>query len=85
MEDVVGLYGKTYHFWQVDKGDKLPLGGPQLMMSLTEESQVSAGFKEMLDDRDKKYKVDRNQKAEKRQCIQEPTIHGGKLNKKHQN
>jgi len=28
MEDVVGLYGKTYHFWQVDRGDKLLLGDP---------------------------------------------------------
>ncbi len=26
MEEVISLYGKTYHFWQVDKGDKLPLG-----------------------------------------------------------
>ena len=26
MNEVVGLYGKTWHFWQVDKGDKLPLG-----------------------------------------------------------
>ncbi|MCJ1453931.1 hypothetical protein MMC28_004280 [Mycoblastus sanguinarius] len=37
MEDVVGLYGKTYHFWQVDRGDKLPLGGPELMMSFTKD------------------------------------------------
>lgn len=26
MDEVVGLYGKTWHFWQVDKGDELPLG-----------------------------------------------------------
>ncbi len=26
MEEVVGLYGKTWHFWQVDRGDELPLG-----------------------------------------------------------
>lgn len=26
MNEVVGLYGKTWHFWQIDKGDKLPLG-----------------------------------------------------------
>lgn len=26
MHEVVGLYGKTWHFWQVDKGDELPLG-----------------------------------------------------------
>ena len=32
MEEVIGIYGKTFHFWQVDRGDKLPLGMPQLMM-----------------------------------------------------
>ena len=26
MKEVVGLYGKTWHFWQVDRGDELPLG-----------------------------------------------------------
>lgn len=40
MEEVVGLYGKTFHFWQVDRGDIVPLGMPQLMLSLTDDSQV---------------------------------------------
>jgi hypothetical protein len=40
MKEVVRLYGKTYHFWQVDKGDTLPLGQPQLMMSFTKYEQV---------------------------------------------
>ncbi|KAL6715496.1 hypothetical protein ACLMJK_006457 [Lecanora helva] len=26
MNEVIGLYGKTWHFWQVDKNDELPLG-----------------------------------------------------------
>lgn len=26
MHEVIGLYGKTWYFWQVDKGDELPLG-----------------------------------------------------------
>lgn len=26
MKEVVGLYGKTWHFWQPDRGDELPLG-----------------------------------------------------------
>lgn len=26
MQEVMGLYGKTWHFWQVDRGDQLPLG-----------------------------------------------------------
>jgi len=41
MKEVIGLYGKTYHFWQVDKGDTLPLGKPELMMSFTKDEQVS--------------------------------------------
>jgi Protein of unknown function (DUF1264) len=40
MKEVVGLYGKTYHFWQVDRGDTLPLGKPELM-SFTKDEQVS--------------------------------------------
>ena len=43
MKEVVGLYGKTYHFWQVDRGDTLPLGKPELMMSFTKDEQVSCG------------------------------------------
>ena len=41
MEQVVGTYGKTWHMWQIDRGDELPLGRAQLMMSYTDESQVS--------------------------------------------
>jgi hypothetical protein len=26
MEEIITLYGKTFHFWEVDKGDRLPLG-----------------------------------------------------------
>lgn len=74
MEDVVGLYGKTYHFWQVDRGDKLPLGQPQLMMSLTEEGQYP-GFKDMVGDRDRRFGVESDVKKEKRGYIAEPEIH----------
>lgn len=74
MEDVVGLYGKTYHFWQVDRGDKLPLGPPELMMSLTKEDQCP-GFSELLGERDSRYGVSSAQKKEKRAYIEEPEIH----------
>ena len=26
MREIVGLYGKTWHTWQVDRGDELPMG-----------------------------------------------------------
>ncbi len=76
MEDVVGLYGKTYHFWQVDRGDKLPLGGPELMMSFTKEEDAPE-FKELVGERDSRYGVNYQQKKEKRAYIGEPKVHEG--------
>jgi len=34
-------YGKTFHFWQIDRGDKLPLGPPTLMKSFNDISEVT--------------------------------------------
>ena len=34
MKEVVHLYGKVFHLWQTDRGDKLPLGKPELMYVL---------------------------------------------------
>ena len=79
MEDVVGIYGKTYHLWQVDRGDKVPMGAPELMMSFTKEEQVGKEVREMWADRDKRFRVDTNTKREKRGYIEEPQIHDGIL------
>lgn len=38
------MYGKTWHFWQVDRGDTLPLGPPQLMMAATGPGQIDAAM-----------------------------------------
>ncbi|KAL6060024.1 Oil body-associated protein 2C [Balamuthia mandrillaris] len=35
MSKLANTYGKTWVLWQTDKGDPLPLGGPQLMMVKT--------------------------------------------------
>jgi len=78
MEQVVGLYGKTYHFWQVDRGDKLPLGPAQLMMSFTDYEQFPQ-FREVVGDRDRRYGVSHEQKREKRRGIEEPDIHPGEV------
>ncbi|KAL8995403.1 MAG: hypothetical protein Q9169_004848 [Polycauliona sp. 2 TL-2023] len=72
MEQVIGLYGKTYHFWQVDRGDKLPLGQPELMGSFTSKEQLPEG---LLADRDERYGVSSKQKQEKRAYIEEPDVH----------
>ncbi|WBV44820.1 OBAP family protein [Pseudoroseomonas cervicalis] len=40
MRQLATTYGKTWHTWQVDRGDALPLGIPQLMMGFTGEGQL---------------------------------------------
>src|SRR5207253_1902054 len=42
VKALIGTYGKTWHTWQVDRGDKLPLGIPQLMMAFTADGQAKA-------------------------------------------
>lgn len=76
MEQIIPLYGKTYHFWQIDRGDELPLGQPQLMMSFTEETKPP-NWEELLKKRDEKFQIDSQAKAEKRKYIKEPKIHPG--------
>ncbi|KAI9794903.1 MAG: hypothetical protein M1833_007350 [Piccolia ochrophora] len=73
MRDVIPLYGKTYHLWQVDRGDKVPLGAPELMMSFTAPSQLD--FEEVVGERDQRYGVNHKHKAELRRDIVEPDTH----------
>jgi hypothetical protein len=40
LSTLIRTYGKTWHFWQVDRGDTLPLGPPQLMYSFTADGQI---------------------------------------------
>lgn len=76
MEEVVELYGKVYHLWQTDRGDKLPLGEPQLMTSFTSKDQFD--FEKVVGDRDQRFGTDYKQKAKAREHIKEPEIHPGK-------
>jgi hypothetical protein len=76
MEDVVTLYGKTYHLWQTDRGDALPLGKPELLMSFTGDGQFD--FETHVGERDERFGVDYRQKREAREGISMPTIHPGK-------
>lgn len=79
MEQVVTLYGKIYHLWQVDRGDKLPMGEPQLMTSFTEEGQFK-DMEKVLDERDKRFPgADWRAKRESRKDIEVPEMHPGKF------
>jgi len=72
MKEIVGLYGKTYHFWQVDRGDAVPLGKPELMMSFTSDEQVPWT---KLKDRDERYGVETSQKKTARTEVPAAKIH----------
>lgn len=51
MKKLADTYGKTWHFWQVDRGDPLPYGEPKLMCSLTSDNMVNKQLVRMRDER----------------------------------
>ncbi|KAJ5799025.1 uncharacterized protein N7503_006530 [Penicillium pulvis] len=73
MKEIVGLYGKTWHFWQVDRGDSLPLGYPILMGSLTDSTQID--LDSVLAERNDRFGVDHQTKAKHRNDIQPHDVH----------
>lgn len=83
MEDVIPLYGKVYHFWQVDRGHPVPMGPPQLMGSFTSEDRVKLanpeGLKGLAKERDERFGVNVSVKAEKRAYIPPPEKDPGEL------
>ena len=76
MQELVKLYGKTYHLWQVDRGDKVPLGAPMLMGSFLKETK---GVESAVNGRDQRFGIERERKVEIRKHIEEPGIHPGRF------
>ena len=72
MKKLVGTYGKTMHTWQIDRGDPLPIGPPQLMMAFTSDKQIDES---LIRDRDKKYGVNHEKLKEQRKDIVPPKKH----------
>ncbi|KAG9299236.1 hypothetical protein G9A89_013884 [Geosiphon pyriformis] len=71
-EDLMNTFGKTWHLWQVDRGDVLPYGPPQLMMSFVEDGQID---KIKLAHRDEKFKISTEDKRKMRAELRpEPAI-----------
>ena len=66
MKKLVSTYGKTWHTWQIDRGDKLPLGLPKLMMGFTADGQ---GDPKMIEQRDKDHGTDTTKKKQQRADI----------------
>jgi hypothetical protein len=67
MKTLVSTYGKTWHFWQVDRGDALPLGLPKLMMAFTADGQADAA---MVAARDESLGIDSKKVRAKRADIE---------------
>ncbi|KAL5703239.1 Oil body-associated protein 1A [Ranunculus cassubicifolius] len=72
MEKVVKTYGKTFHFWQVDRGDPFPLGLPQIMMALTRDGQLHDN---LAQDVEKRYNISYAQERKNREYMEGPA-HG---------
>lgn len=71
MHDVLPLYGKTYHLWQTDRGDVVPMGAPQLMGSFTSEEQLKpfGGMDGLCGDRDSRFGVSWKEKKQVREQV----------------
>ncbi|XP_068667416.1 oil body-associated protein 2B-like [Aristolochia californica] len=71
LQNLAKTYGKFWCTWQADRGDRLPLGGPALMMS---PQGVNMGLvkPELLNSRDNKYKVSNEKLRKARIEIEEP-------------
>jgi hypothetical protein len=71
MEKLVGTYGKTWHTWHTDSGERLPLGVPQLMMGFTADGQSDPA---MTQSRDRRFGIDSRAKRMQRADIEAPAI-----------
>jgi hypothetical protein len=71
MKGFATTYGKTWHTWQVDRGDALPLGIPQLMMGFTADGQVDPG---LVAARDQDVGVSTGEAARRRAGLPAPAV-----------
>ncbi len=71
MAKLIHTYGKTWHTWHTDSGDRLPLGVPQLMMGFTAEGQSDPS---LVRSRDRRFEIDSQAKRADRADIQAPPV-----------
>ncbi|KAJ7957291.1 Oil body-associated protein like [Quillaja saponaria] len=69
LDKVCKTYGKVFHFWQIDKGDTLPLGLPQLMMALTRDGQI---YDNLAHDAEKRLGISFDKERENRAYMSGP-------------
>jgi len=76
MTDMMHTYGKTWILWQTDRGDKLPLGPPQLMMTAHQDGQWDPQIFEAREERrGSNYNYDVEACKESRKDMKMPPIH----------
>jgi hypothetical protein len=71
MKELISTYGKTIHFWQVDRGDPLPLGEPKIMMAFTQDGQINP---ELVKKRDELLGVSTTDLRSNRMDLITPTV-----------
>lgn len=69
MRSLADTYGKTWHTWQIDRGDPVPMGVPQLMMSFTQAGQFDDN---LVRQRDQNLRTGTEQRARARRDIPVP-------------
>jgi len=74
MEKLASTYGKTWHTWQVDRGDTLPFGPASLMMAFTRDGQVRP---EILAEKDRMTGSITAEVKKNRASIPCPMVHPG--------
>ena len=74
MKRFATTYGKTWHTWQVDRGDRLPLGIPQLMMGFTADGQADPG---LVAARDRELGLSTADKRRQRAGYPDPLVEAG--------
>lgn len=77
MEEIIHLYGKTWHFWQVDAGHQYPFGHPMLMGSATGSEQIDLDA--AMAKRNATFSVHHDHKAEARKDLQPHRVHPSKI------
>jgi hypothetical protein len=63
MLELQKTYGKTIHTWAIDVTPDLPLGPPDLMMSYTDDGQLSP---QIIRERDEKFGISTEEKRKYR-------------------
>jgi hypothetical protein len=66
MEELASTYGKTWHTWNTDLQQQLPLGLPKLMMGFTSDGQIDES---LVEQRDRRFHISSASRREQRADI----------------